>query len=63
LIHSGVTSKADWFMDYYLPQVRQIEIVDMVCKKHRLTRREAHEVSVAVFLGGAPRGHRKGDKL
>lgn len=63
LIHSGVTLESDWFLEYYLPQERQIEIVDEVCKKHRLTKRESNSVSVEVFLGCAPRGHRKGDKV
>lgn len=50
----GKTAKPEWFMAYYLDQDRQEEILDNICKKHKLTKREKYLVSKEVRLGCSP---------
>jgi len=54
LIKKGITKKHDWFSKYYLNEDRQEQIIDEICKKHKLTKYEKHLVSVEVHLGCSP---------
>jgi len=54
LVKSGKSKEKDFFMKYYLSIERQKEIVDEICKKHKLTRHDEGKVSITVNLGSAP---------
>jgi hypothetical protein len=56
LMKEGVTVKHDWYLNYTLSEKRQEEIIDVHCKKHRLSKREKRDVRKAVILGSAPKG-------
>jgi len=58
----GKTSKQGWFYAYYLNQDRQVEIIDKICRKHKLTKREKHQVSKEIHLGCSPGINRKDEK-
>ena len=59
MMNIGVTAKPDWFLNYFLSEDRQLGIIDFHCRKHKLSRRECHNVSVAVLLGSAPSAVKK----
>lgn len=46
--------KQDWFMAHYLDLDVQCEIVDGVCKAHKLTQYERNRISSTVHLGCSP---------
>ena len=54
LIKCKETMKPEWFRKYSLPIKRQQTIIDDICKKHKLTKRETRRVNINVHLGGAP---------
>ena len=54
LIKVGETKKPDWFMKYYLPMERQEEILNEICKKHKCSKLERHQISKEIFLGCSP---------
>ena len=59
LIESGEAAKPDWFMNYYLPEERQIDIVADICAEHHCSRYERQKISAEVFLGSAPTSVKK----
>ena len=59
LMASGETKKADWFSKYYMSQEDQQTIMDLVCKKHKLTSLEKRSVSIEVNLGSSPNTSRE----
>ena len=59
LVQSGVTKKENWFLDYYLPIERQIEIINEFCEKQRCNKREREVIEVEVLLGSAPSSVRR----
>ena len=59
LVQLGVTKKENWFLDYYLPIERQIEIISEFCEKYRCNRREREAIEVEVLLGSAPSSVRR----
>ena len=54
MIQTGETKKADFFMRYYLPEKKQNEIIDTICKKHRLTTYHARKIRIEINLGCSP---------
>ena len=59
LVETKVVSKPNWFMDYYLPEDRMIEIVDEWCKKHRCSKHERDVINNEVWLGCSPTSVKK----
>ena len=59
----GKTSKQRWFYAYYLDQDKQVEIIDKICRKHKLTKWEKHQVSKEIHLGCSPNTNREKLKL
>jgi len=59
LISMGKTKKPNWFMDYYLSEERQEEIISQVAKEFKLTKREKESLHVSVLLGSAPSATKK----
>ena len=57
LMHKGVTKKKDWFMDYYLDEKSQKEIINKHCKG--CSRIEKRTIEVEVNLGCSPTSVRK----
>ena len=55
----GLTAKPDWFMNYYLPMERQVEIVEEVMKKYHCSRYEKRAINHEIWLGGSPNGYKK----
>lgn len=51
---SGEGKKQSWFLKYYLDMDRQVEIVDEICKKYKLNKRESYIISKNIHLGFAP---------
>ena len=54
LMKKGITKKPEWFMRYYLPIERQVEIIDKVTKKHKCIPYEIKKISVTIHLGCSP---------
>jgi len=54
IAESGEGKKPNWFLKYYLDIDRQVEIVNEICKKYKLNKRETYVVSKNVHLGFAP---------
>lgn len=48
--------KSDWFMYYYLPQERQVEIIDKICEKHKIGKKswERKKIDHTIHLGHSP---------
>jgi len=59
LIRDGVTKEENWFLNYYLPIERQIEIINEFCEKYRCNRKEREAIEVEVLLGSAPSSVRR----
>lgn len=59
LVESGVTGKANWFMNYYLSMRRQEEIFDSIIKKYKCNKHEKSKISFEIWLGAAPTGVKK----
>jgi len=53
---TGETQREQFFMNYYLPVDRLIEIINEVCKEKKIRRWEKNIVSTNILLGGSPRG-------
>ena len=54
MIKSGETKEDDFFLKYFLKDERQKEIIDGICKEHKLTKREKDKVRTEVLLGCSP---------
>jgi hypothetical protein len=59
LIESGEAKEPDFFMKYYLDLKKQDEIIDEICKKHKLNSLEKRKVSIEIHLGSAPNSSKK----
>ena len=53
---SGETAKPRFFMKYYLPDTRTAKIIETICKKHKLDKRDAQRVAGSIWLGSSPTG-------
>ena len=47
------TSK-NWFLDFFLPQERQDEIIEEMLKGKRLTKLKKNAIRVSLYLGSLP---------
>jgi len=54
LIASGKSKEENWFMNYYLAEDRQIEIIKEWCDKHKCSKRECNLISSEIYLGSSP---------
>ena len=59
LIKKGVTKKEGWFMDYYLDEERQVEIIDEICKKYKCNKWERNKIENSIWLGASPTSIKK----
>lgn len=59
IIISGKSKEKDFFMKYYLHIDKQVEIVDDICKKHKITGYDKRKVSTTVHLGCSPNSSEK----
>ena len=46
--------KEGWFMNYYLTEERQIEIVEETMKEYKWTKHDRIRIRNEVYLGSAP---------
>lgn len=58
LIELGVTKQPGWFLNYYLNDDNQQDIIKRHCKKNNLNSREERLVRVEVTLGCSPKGRK-----
>lgn len=63
LLETDEVTKQDWFMKYYLPQERQVEIFDKFIKSKKCSPIEESKVLYEIWFGVAPRGYRKKNEL
>lgn len=54
LIADKVTMKSNWFMYYYLSVEEQELIINTICKRNGLTKRERERVAKEVQMGSSP---------
>jgi len=59
LIRKGITKKDNWFLNYYLEEDKQVEIINRICKEHRCSKYEKEKISNTIWLGSAPSSCRK----
>jgi len=59
LIKSGKSKEKDFFMKYYLPIERQVEIVDRICNDHKIHGYNKRKISHEVYLGSSPNSSEK----
>lgn len=59
IIKSGEGKQKDFFMNYYLHQDRQDEIIEEVCKDLKIRNIYRTKVFNSVILGSAPTGFSK----
>lgn len=60
IIKSGEGKKEGFFRKYYLSEKRQNEIINEVCKKHKVrTKWEINQYTTAVCLGSSPTSNRE----
>ena len=63
MLKSGEAAKPQFFMKYYLPDTRTAKIIETVCKKHKLDKRDAQRVEGSIWLGSSPTGIKKEDQV
>lgn len=56
-IKSGLTSREGWFLDYYLDQDRQGEIIEEFLTKYKCNKWEKKKIRTTVWLGCSPKGY------
>jgi len=54
LIEKGITKKHNWYMDYYIDEMRMEKIISKHIKKHKLTKKENNLIYFEVWLGCSP---------
>ena len=59
LIKDGKTKSSHWYMDYYLPDARYKEIVELHFKRNKVTPMERKHMTFEVYLGAGPSGVKK----
>ena len=59
LIKEGKTKGSRWYMDYYLPDARYKEIVELHFKRNKVSPAERKHMMFEVYLGGGPTGVKK----
>ena len=56
LIKEKKTVKENWFLNYYLAESQQQDIISEICTKHKCTKLEVDKICLEVVLGSSPRG-------
>lgn len=56
LIENGTTKKRGWFMDYYMPNERQEEIINDILKTKKLSKLRKEVIKRSLWLGATPKG-------
>ena len=59
LIKSEETSNENWFMNYFLDEEREVEIIESFLKKHKCTPIERKKIRAEIYLGAAPTSAKK----
>lgn len=59
LMNDGITTKQNWFMEYYLSTERQTEIIEDWCKEFRCDKTDKRKVKYEILLGSSPRSVKK----
>jgi hypothetical protein len=59
LMEDGTTSKDMFFMDYYLEDDKQMEIINQVLKKHRVPKNYIERFHHTILLGCSPSTSKK----
>ena len=52
-------SDPEAYLDHYLPQQQQTEIIEKHCKKHNLKDWQKDKVRTTIHIGAAPAGSKK----
>lgn len=55
-IKDGITTKENWFMNYYLSTKRQEEIIVEIEEKYKCSREERRKIDGEIWLGCSPTG-------
>ena len=59
IMESGEGKKKEFFMDYYLSEEREVEIIEEMLEKHRCNKLERNSIRKTVYLGSAPNSMKK----
>ncbi|GAG00238.1 unnamed protein product [marine sediment metagenome] len=59
LIKSCKAKEKDFFLKYYLPIERQVEIVDRICDDHKIRGYDKRKISHEVHFGCSPNSSEK----
>ena len=59
LVKSGETKQDNFFMNYYISEKKHREIVERICARYPLTRRDTDKIEFTVSLGCSPSWTRK----
>ena len=60
MILSGEACKDNFFLNYYLPINKQVEIVEKILKRYKLSDRDRRIIEFEIYLGAAPTSHKEG---
>lgn len=60
LIRTGKAKQRDFFMDYYLDENTQEQIIDKHAKLHKLSAFERNQIATSVHLGCSPTSVKRG---
>jgi len=59
MIKSGETKKDEFYMNYYLPDKRLMEIIDIHCRRNKMSRYDSKTIKNEIVIGCSPTGCRK----
>ena len=56
LIENGITKKEMWFLEYYMPNEQQEEIMDSILKTKKIPKWRKDVIKRSLWLGATPKG-------
>lgn len=56
LIENGITKKEMWFLEYYMPNEQQEEIMNSILKTKKIPKWRKDVIKRSLWLGATPRG-------
>ena len=56
LIEDGTTKKEKWFLEYYMPNEQQEEIMDSILKTKKIPKWRKDVIKRSLWLGATPKG-------
>ena len=59
LVKEGISKQSNFFMRFYLPEEKQVELINSVCNKYNLLQQEREAVFTEVQSGCSPTGWKK----